>query len=332
LSLASLGRGGRAGRRRSCRTAAVAAGLLALAGFGALAWHMSRDPLAMLPYADAAPVVSADEVRVVGGRTFRDVVIETGTIGQARVRLSLPQPPPAEPIPVVLVLGGLRTGRSSVSLVGDAGRNALVGYDWPLPARIERGPALLASLPELQLDAVTVPGQIEAVLRWIEGQPWADRSRTSLLGFSLGALAAPAVQRLLEAKGHRVGWTVLAYGGAPLGEVAARHPRIRPDWLRPVVRAAVDVLLRALEPAEHLPRLGGCFLVLSGSDDELIPAGAARRLAALAPPCKTIATIEGEHLGAGPDEAGLLAQVLRQSAEWLTARGAINPVPALQPP
>jgi hypothetical protein len=318
--------------RSGWRVAAVAVCLLLAAGLAVLARQMLRDPLAMLPFAETAPVVLSDESRVLDGRLVRDVMLDTGVTGQARIRLSLPYPQPAGTLPVVLVLGGLRTGAGSVGLVGDAGRNALVGYDWPLPPRVAGGLVLLGRLTELQSSVVRIPGQVEAALRWIAAQPWADRDRTSLVGFSLGALATPAVQRLLEARGHRIGWAVLAYGGAPLGELAARHPRVRPDWLRPVARILVHVLLRPVEPVEHLPHLGGCFLVVSGAADELIPSAAARRLETLTPPCRTIETLAGEHLGTGPDEAGLLNAALRTSARWLAARGAVNPFPAFEPP
>lgn len=315
-----------------CYAGAIGGAFLLIVTAGALAWYMARDPLAILAHAGGPPTVLTDDIRTVEGRILRDVVLETGQLGQAHIRLSLPHPMPDERMPVVLVLGGLRTGADSVSLIRDAGRNVLVGYDWPLPSRLPRGLELLYGLLSLRSRVLHVPGQVEAALRWIVRQPWADGERISLVGFSLGALAAPAVQRLLEARGHRLGWTVLAYGGAPLGELAAHHPRVRPDWMRPVVRDVINIALRPLEPALHLPRLGGCFFLLSGSADELIPAGAATRLAELAPSCKSLTTIQGAHLGMGPDEASLLEQAMRASAAWLVSQGAINSMAALSAP
>jgi hypothetical protein len=309
------------------RTAAFGGGFFLVAILAALAWHMSRDPLAMLPYEDAAPIVLSDEARIVDGRLVRDLVLDTGGTGRARLRLSLPSPLPSGRLSAILVLGGQRTGSGSIALVGDVGLNALVGYDWPLPSRMGGALDVLGRLPELYSGIVRIPGQIEAALQWISAQPWADRERTSLVGFSLGALAAPAVQRLLEARGHRIGWTVIAYGGTPIGDLAAHHPRVRPEWLRPFVGTAVDILLRAVEPDAHLPRLVGCFLVVSGEDDELIPLAAARRVEALTPQCRTIERLAGEQLGIGPNEAGLLDAAMRSTTRWLEAQGAVNPIP-----
>ena len=69
------------------------------------------------------------------------------------------------------------------------------------------------------------PGQITAAIEWIATQRWAEIERISLLGFSVGAIVAPAVQHLLERRGTiNIGWTVLAYGGADIGKIVNYNP------------------------------------------------------------------------------------------------------------
>ena len=65
----------------------------------------------------------------------------------------------------------------------------------------------------------------------------------------------------------RVGWTIIAYGGAPLGALLAADPNMKPAWLGVALAPLVDLVSHSLEPTVHLPRLSGKFLVLEGRDD-----------------------------------------------------------------
>jgi hypothetical protein len=307
-------------RRTLCVIVAVTlVGLVAAA-----AWLMWRDSLAALPRPGvAATVAVADERRIDGRRVFHVNLVDP-TVGSVGFTVSLPDAPPAAPLPVVMVLGGLGRGADNIAPVRAPGANALIGFDWPMPPRLPRGSGFILQAPDLYGRLIATPGQIVAALDWAASQPWADPDRISLLGFSLGAMAAPAAQRLAEARGRSIRWTVLAYGGAGLGDVLATHPRLRPGWARPVIGGLVGLLLRAIEPAEHLPHLGGAFLIIAGHDDRLVPAGPARRLRDLTPEPKTIVLLEGGHMGVGAGQQILLAKIIVTSRAWLIAQGAIN--------
>jgi pimeloyl-ACP methyl ester carboxylesterase len=162
------------------------------------------------------------------------------------------------------------------------------------------------------------------VVEWVAAQPWADRERMSLLGFSLGAIAVPASQRLVKARGLRVGWTVLAYGGANIGDLVRHHPRVRPDWARPMIGWLAAQLFSPLDPAEHLPHLSGRFLVIGGTDDQLIRKRSAQLMHDLVPEPKTILQLSGQHIGVGKDQMRLLKSVLQSTEDWLREQGAIN--------
>ena len=314
-------------RRRFRAWPLLAAVVLAivLAGGGAVLWQLSRDPLAALPRAGNEVAVVVSEPEPGGGRVIEEVTLSSPALGSARIVVSLPDPLPVRRIPVVVVLGGLGSGRKTLGYIPDVGDNALVGYDWPIPRHLPAALELLREAPGLYRRALVVPGQVAAAMRWLADRPWADRERISLLGFSLGAHAAPAVQRLAAAEGVYVGWTILAYGGTPIGEVLAGHPRVRPDWARPLLGIAADLLLRPVEPAEHLPHLTGRFLVLTGDDDSFIPAAAAARLEALTPEPRTVVRLGGGHMGVGEGQEALLEEIIRTSRDWLAAEGAINP-------
>jgi hypothetical protein len=146
----------------------------------------------------------------------------------------------------------------------------------------------------------------------------------SFLGYSLGGFAVPAAQRLVEERGGAVGWTVLAYAGATIGDVVAGHPKLRPRWLAAGLGAATDVLLRPIDPSNHLPGLHGHFLLIGGRTDRLIAPGPAERMRALAPEPKEVVLLEGEHMGVGANKDRLFREVVGATRSWLVGQGGID--------
>ena len=303
----------------------IVGALVLLVGMTAfVTWRDRRDPLALLPRphhdltADRAPAAVAD------GRRIEHVVLHDPKRGDIGLVISLPEPLPAKPLPILFVLGGLGTGESNIRYLADAGDNAIVGYDWPIPVRFYDGPAGFLRLMKLYRRLMAIPAQVTSALEWLAAEPWADR-RISLLGFSLGALAAPAIAHVAERDGRPIGWTILAYGGAPLGDLVAANPHVRPGWVRALLAPIVDGLLAPLQPTRHLPDLTSQFLVLEGADDALVPAAAQARLRDAVPEPKTVERLAGDHVGVGPDKAAVLAKIIADSKGWLIDKGAIDP-------
>lgn len=310
--------------RKLLMTAGVSVLALVLASAAAAIWQLARDPFAALPRSATEASPHTVERERANGREWRRVHLDVEGQDDVELQISLPDPMPAQPLPVVLVLGGLDTGAQSVRHLPEAGSNVVVGYDWPIPRRLPRGFVALRMLPEICRRILSVPGDVSVALRWITAQPWADDERVTLVGLSLGALAAPAVQRVAAAEGTTINWTVLGYGGAPLGVLLAHHPSVRSGWLQPLLRAGADLVLRPVEPAHHLPYLEGVFFVLGGTDDAFIPEQAARRFAALTPEPKTVHWIEGAHMGVGGDQDALLTEVIDKTVQWLREQDAVD--------
>jgi hypothetical protein len=299
----------------------------------AVAWLRARDPLAGLPHDDPSALTVAEEwPEQWEGRTLLHVALDGAAIGRVQFVVSLPDPMPQGRIPVVVVLGGLGGGSNSIreisAVTGDPGPSAFVGYDWPLPTREPSVAEIVLRLLAFRRGVLSVPGQADAILAWAARQPWADPDRLSLLGFSLGAFVVPASQRLAELRGQTVGWTVLGYSGAPISEVIAGHPKAGPAWLRPILGAGAELLLRPVEPSLHLPHLRGRFLVLRAADDRLIVPAAAQRLIELTPQPRTVVLIQGDHMGVGPEKWKVLARVIDATRSWLVEQGAIDPAPS----
>ncbi|HVI95991.1 MAG TPA: hypothetical protein VM753_18390 [Anaeromyxobacter sp.] len=318
--------------RKVVLSGAVAAIAVAVAVIAARL--LGEDPLAALPREPPdAPVVEGEVWREHwNGRVLLHVALEGTAVGRVQFAVSLPDPVPATPVPLAVVLGGLRGGSNAIrelsEVAGDPGPNAVVGFDWPLPARDPGVAELVARSFTVRRGALSVPGQIDLLLRWALRQPWADPERVSLLGYSLGGFAVPAAQRLIELRGGSVGWTVLAYAGAPIGSVVATHPKLRPRWLADALGAATDLLLRPIEPSNHLPHLHGRFLLVGGRTDRFIAPAAAERLRALAPEPKAVALLGGEHMGVGAKKDQLFREVVAVTRSWLVEQGAIEPPPS----
>lgn len=270
-------------------------------------------------------VSSAEEVREAqsrDGRLIKKMAMEDPLLGRISFVVSLPDPPPERPLPVIVALGGLGPGEDTLRHLPPAGDNVIIGYDWPFPNDFPDGVEFVWNAGEYYEQTFKVPGQIDAAVSWAADQPWADRERITFLTVSLGAIVAPATQRLLEERGVSVGWTVLAYGGAGLGELLRGHPKF--EGYGAPLAWATDWLFNPLDPAEHLPPLTGRFLVIGGSDDRLISEKSTRLLEELTPEPKTILLIEGRHIGVGGGQDALRAKIVDATVKWLLQENAIN--------
>jgi pimeloyl-ACP methyl ester carboxylesterase len=217
------------------------------------------------------------------------------------------------------VLGALGSGQHSVGLIHSPGAAAIVGYDWPsLPRRYG-----LREILSLQENALAIPSRMAAISRWTLAQRWADPSRVTLAGFSLGAIAAPAAEQAMQAQHAHIRWTVLADGGAPISAVVAGDQQIQPPWLRNVAAAVAESLFHPIDPELHLPHLTGRFLLISSADDTTIPRAASERLEELAPQPKQIIQLPGGHVGTSGAKLELLNAAVVAVRRWLTSEGAI---------
>lgn len=325
--------GRRRGRGRPLlRRSLLAAGLALLAALAAaVAWgafqHL-RDPVAAL---DREP----GEVRVVrdssyrtttsGGeeRVYRDLTLATAGAGTVRIATSRPASPPTDDLPLAFIVGGLRTGRAALDFVPRHGSNVLAAYEYPRGGADRLDGAGPADAPAIRRALLGVPAQIRAAAEFLRRGPDVDPGRTSLLGYSLGALFVPAAQRLADERGAPFRAVVLAYGGADLARLIRANLDLRPALLRRLAARAAATAIRPLEPGLHLPHLPGEFLVLHGTGDERIPEESLRRLIRLTPEPKEVVRLEGVHMGPGRDEVN--ERVVRRSQAWLSRSGHAEP-------
>jgi surfactin synthase thioesterase subunit len=259
-------------------------------------------------------------------RQIEHVTLHASGLGDIGMAISLPDPLPPGKMPVLILLGGLGTAENNLHHMPGAGNNAVISYDWPLPVGAPSGFGFLFRMPFLYSDVMGIPGQIASGVEWAAKQPWADEDRISILGFSLGAMATPAAQDLIQQSHYRIHSTIIAYGGAPLSAAFAADPHIRPALMRYMLAPFLALLLHPLEPETHLQNLEGSFLILEGKNDDLISEPLRDRLRDAVPQPKTIVDFEGNHMGVGPDKDALLEKIINSSREWLVKEEAVNPL------
>jgi dienelactone hydrolase len=216
----------------------------------------------------------------------------------------------SQPLPLVLLLGGHRTGRDAVDLVGDPGPMVVAALDYPYQGPDKpRGWQIVSSIPAIQRGLLDTPPAVSLALDWLIEQPWVDRTRVELVGVSLGVPFA-AVAGALDPRFRRV-W--LIHGAADnrgLFEHNLRS-RIAHGWLR---AGAADLLYLlaygpTFEPARWVPRIAPRSVVVIGAtDDERLPREKVERLYAAAGEPKELLWTQGRHIE--PSRPEILRQLL----------------------
>ena len=303
----------------------VALLLAVLAGW--VVWERSRNPLHVLRRPPGDVQIASDsayEVLTKSGerRTFRDLIFTTERIGTIRVTISSPLAGTSMRLPLVIVLGGLRTGRESLAFIHTHGSNVLVGFEYPYDQDRLNRESKVAQLSAIRRAILDVPAQVILITDHLATMPWVESGRTALLGYSFGAMFVPATQRLAEDGEIPFDALILAFAGTDIRALIEASLRVEPALLRRVIAWIAATALHAMEPAMHLPHLSGKFLVIRGDQDARIPTALSDRLAALTPEPKEVVTLEAGHMD--PRDPELTARVVRISQDWLVRQRLID--------
>lgn len=261
------------------------------------------------------------------GTSLTENIELPGTVPGAlhTVRGQLRRPADAsQPVPVLLILAGIKTGHQTLDRLPPPGNNAVIAYAYPYDRERWRRQTVFGRALVAWRMSRAVSGQILTLLRWVREQPWADRARINVAGGSLGAIVLPMVLRYIQQHEDGPGFrtATFMYGGAgraSLGYLSLRH---RSKLLALATGGLAWLFLRHLEPALHLPHLRGDFLVISSPEDELVPERNAYLLEDLLAEPKEIIHMKGDHVDATNPE--LLFEVVRVGREWMLARDAFN--------
>jgi fermentation-respiration switch protein FrsA (DUF1100 family) len=221
-------------------------------------------------------------------------------------------------LPVLLVLGGHRTGSAAVELFGEVGERAVVALDYPYSGpQSAYGLAEIAeALPLIRQTFLDTPPAVSLVVDWLYDRPWVDRDQMVMVGASLGVpFAATAA-----AWDDRLTGLFLVHG--------ALDNRL---WLEKNLLRRMDLGLLQSTTATilHWFVYGPVFdtekhvaavsprpvLVVGARDDERTPEGQTRALFDAAREPKKLRWTEGRHVEPGrPD---IIDELLRIADEEL---------------
>lgn len=233
------------------------------------------------------------------------------------MRVVRPANPPS-PLPVLLILGGHRTGGDAVDLLGSSTGRAIIALDYPYdgPQRVRGLLPSLSILPDIRQAFLDTPPSISLVLDWLALQPWADQQRIFLVGASLGVpFAATAA-----ARDQRISGLMLVHGAADNrlwleANIARRMDRA---WLQPALATILHwvaygpVFDTRERVADVAPRP---VLIVGARDDERTPAGQTEELFEAAGEPKKLRWTDGQHIEPGRTE--IIEQLLRIADEEL---------------
>ncbi|MDJ0709826.1 MAG: hypothetical protein QNJ14_05515 [Woeseiaceae bacterium] len=226
------------------------------------------------------------------------------------------------PLPVMIVLGGQRTGSDAVDLFGDVGARAVVGIDYPYdgPQRVRGFTQTVSAIaPARQGFLDTVPATSLA-LDWVLEQPWADPDNIIIVGGSLGVpFAARAAVR-----DPRITAALLVHGAADnrlwLEVQIAR--RIESRLLNVPLSYVVHWLAYGpeLDTSQHVAAITPRPVVIIGArNDERTPLGEAQRLYDLAGEPKRLRYTDGLHIeGDRPEVVEALLRIANEEMPFLT--------------
>ena len=223
------------------------------------------------------------------------------------------------PLPVMVVLGGHRTGRDAVELVGHPGNTVIVALDYPYHGAmtIHSTASFFRSIREVQQALLDTPAAASVVLDWLEHQHWADTTRAELVGVSFGTPFV-AVAGALDERFRRV-WMI--HGGAGnRGWIEHNlRDRIPRGWLRPVAASLVHLLVygSSFDTEDWVAHISPRPVVIIGArDDERLPEHKVENLYRAARPPKELLWTEGGHVDPRrPDLVQALLEIVRERIE-----------------
>ena len=250
------------------------------------------------------------ERNVDDGQVAEFLTLQSGSGLSVRTRVIRPDVTEAT-LPVLIILGGHRTGSDAVDLFGRVGDRAVVALDYPYdgPEKVRGVRQTLETLPLARRAFIDTPPAVSLTLDWLYAQSWVDTERITMVGASLGVPFAA----LSTARDARIKGAVLVHGAADNEawievQVARRNEN-------PVVIAVVTKLLHWLSygPTFDIGRNTALIsprpvVIVGARQDERTPAEQTTALYEAAGEPKLLRWTSGRHVE--PDRPEVIAELL----------------------
>ena len=243
------------------------------------------------------------------------------------VRVRRPAAETGRRLPVLLVLGGHRTGRDAVELAGAPDGLVYAAIDYPYEGshRLRGGWQILRAIPGIQQAFLDTPPALSLALDWLLAQPWADPARAELVGVSLGVPFVAAAGALDE-RFRRV-WLIHGAGNNHAWLEHNLREDFPVDWQRAVMTEVFYTLIyaetfRTARWVQAIPPRPA--VIIAAREDERLPPAALEPLPAVAArePAVDLLWTDGLHID--PDRP----EVIRQLLDLVLVRVRRDPPPA----
>jgi dienelactone hydrolase len=266
-------------------------------------------------------VIKEEPRHEVGGFQSQGVRLRSDTGLTVDLRVLRPAES-AEPLPLVVVLGGHRTGRDAVALLGAPGPLVVAALDYPYdgPERPRGWRESLRAIGSARQALPDTPPAALLAVEWLLAQPWVDPARAELMGVSLGVPFAAVVGALEP----RLGRVWLVHGGGD-NRVWLKHSLTaeeRPRWVSHWLARGLYRVARAgwFEANEWVGDIAPREVVVIGArEDQRLPAGEAERLYAAAGVPRELLWTEGGHVDRRPEKVERILALARERIMGPTA-------------
>jgi hypothetical protein len=224
------------------------------------------------------------------------------------------KPPSSRPL--VLILGGQRSGRAAANLVRDTKGAIVAALSYPYHvAPWPTGPSILLGLHKIHGALLDTPAAIMLALDYVERRAGMKFNSVDLVGVSLGV---PFVC-VAAALDHRFGRVWSIHGAGEPFKLLEHNLRKWFDWapVRKVMTGVAHVVAsgRALAPERWVARISPRpFLMINAIDDARIPRSSALKLYQSALEPKELHWMEGDHVAVDRED------VIRRLCEMIFLR------------
>lgn len=214
-------------------------------------------------------------------------------------------------LPVLLVLGGHRTGSDAVELFGNVQNRAVIGIDYPYdgPEKVKGFVPIATAIPLARRAILDAVPAVSLVLDWLVEQDWVDKRNIVIVGASLGV---PFATRA-AARDERISSLMLVHGAADtrlwLETQVAR--RIDQEFLHyPLGTFLYWVAYGPVfDTGEHISAVSPRpVLIVGARNDERTPAGQAELLFESAGEPRRLRFTEGQHIQ--PNRSEIIDELL----------------------
>lgn len=174
------------------------------------------------------------------------------------------------PLPVMMLLGGHRTGQDAVDVVGHPGRLIVVALNYPYdgPDRVRGVRQIASALPKIRHALLDTPAAVSLALDWVLTQPWVLGGSVELAGVSLGSQFAAAAG-VLDPRFSRI-WFVQGAGDSRQWLVHQLRRRVESASIRHVAGSFLWWLAHgaSLEPQRWVAQIAPRPVIIVGSRDD----------------------------------------------------------------